>query len=246
MCGRLNPAVQRGTTRHHPRTAVHHRGDGYGSTRRGSSIRTRSSTFSCRRIDDTAPALVDLGRLSSLLVPIDTERVTLTLGETNMAPIGLRAGRIQAVLKPDDRWQEHRRRSEQLLCEFLAVESVEADGDGDYPVATPEGHGLWVRMRTDTDPVSVQVFCVLPTQVDPNAGLFEELNSINAAATHVKVLWAAGAVMAEVDVVAETLDLVELGNALQVVRRTADRYHSVLNSYFGSAPHDPPDTDSAD
>ena len=49
------------------------------------------------------------------------------------------------------------------------------------------------------------------------------------------MLWASGAVMAEADLVAEALDLAELGNALQVVRHTAEQYHGVLSAYFGAS-----------
>ena len=63
-------------------------------------------------------------------------------------------------------------------------------------------------------------------------GLFEELNAINAAAAHVKVLWAGDAVMVEVDLVAESLDLAELANALMVVRATAEKYQGVLSAFF--------------
>ena len=188
---------------------------------------------------DTVPALVDIGRLIGLLSAIDFDRCTLRLPTEAMLPIGLHAGHYEAVLMPVDRWGEERQLLEELLCEFLGVEAVQADDDGDYPVTSPEGHDLWVRLRTDVDPVSVQVFSVLAADVDPNPGLFEELNSINATAAHVKVLWASGAVMAEVDLVAEALDLAELGNALHVVRHTAERYNDVLSAYFGASTNEP-------
>ncbi|CAE7842405.1 unnamed protein product, partial [Symbiodinium sp. KB8] len=176
---------------------------------------------------DTVPALIDIGRMIGLLAAIDVERTTLRLPNDPMLPIGLRAGHYEAVLMPVDRWGAERHRLETLLCEFLDVESITADEEGDYPVTTPEGHDMWVRLHTDTDPITIQVFSVLATHVDPNPGLFEELNSINAAAGHVKVIWASSAVMAEVDLVAEALDPAELGNALRVVRRTAEQYRDV-------------------
>lgn len=185
---------------------------------------------------DTVPTLVDIGRLIGLLSAIDFERCTLQLPTAATSPIGLRADRYEAVLMPVDRWGRERQRVEELLCEFLGAETVEADDDGDYPVTTPEGHGLWVRLNTGSHPISVQVFSVLAESVGPDPGLFEELNSINATAAHVKVLRASGAVMAEVDLVAESLDLAALGNALQVVRRTADRYRDVLSAYFATPP----------
>jgi hypothetical protein len=156
-----------------------------------------------------------------------------------MLPIGLRAGHFEAVLMPTDRWGGERQLLEELLCRFLGVETIEADEDGDYPISSPEGRDLWVRLVVDANPISVQVFSVLATHVDAHPGLFEELNSINANAAHIKVLWASGAVMAEVDLVAESLDLAELANALQVVRHTAERYHDILSAYFGAATSEP-------
>ena len=44
--------------------------------------------------------------------------------------------------------------------------------------------------------------------------------------------WAAQAIMAEVDLVADTLDLAELGTALESVRIAADRYHDMLSAFF--------------
>lgn len=184
---------------------------------------------------DTVPTLVDTGRLLALLHAIDDDRCSLLLPVQPRSPVGLRAGRFEALLAYVDRWGRERRRLEELMCEFLGVSSVEADHDGDYPVTTPEGHGLWVRLNTDAEPICVQVFSVLATSVEPSSGLFEELNSINAAATHVKVIWAANAVMAEVDLVAEALDLAELSNALHTVRRTAENYRDVLSAYYGSS-----------
>ena len=188
---------------------------------------------------NTVPTLVEIGRLIDLLSAIDFDRTTLRLPTDAMLPIGLRAGHFEAVLMPTDRWGGERQLLEELLCRFLGVETIEADEDGDYPISSPEGRDLWVRLVVDANPISVQVFSVLATHVDPHPGLFEELNSINANAAHIKVLWASGAVMAEVDLVAESLDLAELANALQVVRHTAERYHDILSAYFGAATSEP-------
>ena len=181
----------------------------------------------------SAPVLIDTDRLLELLRAIDLPTTQVRLPpEDRMGPVGLRAGRYEAVLMPVDRWSRERKVLEGLLCEFLKADAVEVDDDGDYPVTSPEGHQLWVRLYTDADPVSVQVFSVLASRVEPTPGLFEELNAINAAAAHVKVLWAGDAVMAEVDLVAESLDLAELANALMVVRATAEKYQGVLSAFF--------------
>jgi|GEM_PF-1497227 len=186
-------------------------------------------------VPDTTPVLLDIGRLITLLSPIRDSQCTVRLPQSDpMGCVGVSAGDYEAILSPTDRWGAERELVEALLCDFLGVDSIDADEDGDYPVETPEGHQLWVRLHTAAEPVTVQVFSVLAQPVEPSSGLFEELNSINATAPHVKVLWASGAVMAEVDLVGSTLDLPELRNALQVVRRTADKYYDVLNAFFGA------------
>ena len=136
---------------------------------------------------------------------------------------------------PLDRWGSLKDHVEKLLCEFLRVDEVNADGDGDYAVTTPEGNQLWLRLHTDVDPVSAQIFSVLAAEVPCTHELLVELNSINASAAYVKVMWVEGAIMAETDIVAESLDLTELGNALTVVQETADRYRGMLSSFFSGS-----------
>lgn len=186
-------------------------------------------------VPDTVPVLMAPRRLATLLMAIHDEVVVLTLPDTALGPIGVSAGDYRAVLMPVDRWGAERRRLEELLAEFLNVEEVECDDDGDYPIQGPDGSALWVRLHTDARPISAQVFSVLASDVERSPELFEELNSINADAAHVKVIWASGAVMAEVDIVAESLDMAELANALQVVHETADRYRGVLGAFFGAS-----------
>ena len=185
-------------------------------------------------VPDTVPALISPTRLESLLAAIDEDRVTLTLPATALGPVGLRAGNYRAVLLPVDRWGSERGRLEELLCEFLRIESVKADDEGDYLLETADGISIWVRLHTEARPISVQVFSVLASGVERSSELFEELNSINADAAHVKVIWAAQAVMAEIDIVAESLDMAELANAIEVVRATAARYRALLGVYFAT------------
>jgi hypothetical protein len=188
-----------------------------------------------RPVPDTVPTLIAPRALVEIVEHLGSNRFTLTLPPTALHPVGVRADGYQAVLLPVDRWGRPRARLEELLCEFLGVESVHADGDGDYPIITPQGNSLWVRLHTGVEPVSVQVFSVLATDVDAGEDLLRELNSINADGAYVKVIWATGAVMAEHDLVAETLDLAELANAVQKVSSIADRYRDVLSAFFGSA-----------
>jgi hypothetical protein len=121
-----------------------------------------------------------------------------------------------------------------LLCRYLGLESVVRDEDGDYPIKTHDEIDYWVRLNTETAPPTAQVFSVLATEVECSEGLLRELNDINTSAPHIKVMWFDGSVMAEVEVVAEELDMPALSNAMDVVTETTRKYLPVLGSYFGS------------
>jgi len=184
-------------------------------------------------VEDSVPVLISPLRLSALLLAIDPARVILTLPPDPLGVIGIEYDNYQALLMPIDRWGAQRAKVEELLCEFLGVDSIDPDADGDYGVTTPEGNQLWVRLHTEARPISAQVFSVLASGVECTNELLAEMNSINSSAAYVKVMWADGAVMAETDIVAEVLDMSELANALTVVQETADRYRGVLSSFFG-------------
>ncbi len=182
---------------------------------------------------DTVPVLVSPTRLKNLLLAIDPAHVTLTLPDDPLGLVGISYDNYRALLMPVDRWGEQRGKLEELLCEYLRVEKVDPDGDGDYEILTPEGNSLWVRLHTNVQPISAQVFSVLAIDVPCTMELLTELNSINSNAAYVKAIWVEGAIMAEADIVAESLDMSELANAVTVVQGMADRYRAVLSAFFG-------------
>jgi len=131
--------------------------------------------------------------------------VDLIIPDIEPARVGVTSGNYLGVLMSLDRIKPVRERLEALLKEILLKTEMEADEDGDYSVVSPHGHQLWVRMHVNAEPIYVQVFSMLATDVEPTAGLMEELNSINASAAYVKVLWIDGAVIAETDLAAGLL-----------------------------------------
>jgi len=188
-----------------------------------------------RHTPDTKAIPVDIMRLAMLVHPVQEGAVDLIIPDIEPARVGVSSGNYQGVLMSLDRIKPVRERLEALLKEILLKTEMEADEDGDYSVISPHGHQLWVRMHVNAEPVNVQVFSVLATDVEPTAGLMEELNSINASAAYVKVLWIDGAVIAETDLAADLLSRGELENALTTVWDTVDRYRSILGAWFGSA-----------
>ena len=184
-------------------------------------------------VEDSVPVFISPNRLSNLLVAIPPADLVLTLPQDAMGLVGVEYENYQALLMPVDRWANEKEKLEKLLCEFLRIDEIAADDDGDYGITTPDGNQLWVRLQTDFRPISAQVFSVLASDVPCTNELLAELNSINSSAPFVKVMWADDAIMAETDIVAESLDLAELANALTVVQETADRYIGILSAYFG-------------
>lgn len=185
------------------------------------------------QMDDSVPVFVAPGRLSNLLLAIDSAQVTLTLPHEPLGLVGISCGNYRALLEPVDRWADEKKKLEELLCEFLRVDEVSPDQDGDYGITTPEGNQLWLRLQTEIRPISAQIFSVMASNVPCTNELLAELNSINSSAPYVKVMWASDSIMAETDIVAESLDLAELANAVTVVQETVDRYIDVLSLYFG-------------
>jgi len=185
--------------------------------------------------------LFDLGRLAHLAEPIEMPMATLILPRDAKSPLALRSHGYDAVLMPYDPLGGDRVRLEELLREFTQSDDVRRDEDGDYPLDAPGDVRLYVRL-VDADVVTAQVFSVIAGGVEPDVGLFQEINSINASSPFVKLVHAAGALMAEIDLVAGTLDQAELTNALRTVRKATEQYRDVLSIYFGGSTEleDPP------
>ncbi len=195
-------------------------------------------------VDSDASAdgvLFDLVRLAHLVEPLDLPTVTLVFPSGPKSALGLRSHDYDAVLMPYDPLGGDRVRLEELLREFTQSDEVRRDEDGDYPLDAPGDVRLYVRL-VDADVVTAQVFSVIAGGVEPDVGLFEEINSINANSPFVKLVHAAGALMAEIDLVAETLDQAELTNALRTVRKVTEQYRDVVSIYFGGSTEleDPP------
>jgi len=184
---------------------------------------------------DTMPIMINPDRLAMLLQAVESDDVALVFPESLPAPLGIKSGGYTGIVMPLDRFTPVRENLETCLKRALRVGSICADEDGDYSVLSPEGHQIWVRLHKDSHPQSVQVFSVLATDVEPTAGLMEELNSINASAAYVKVLWKDGAVIAEADLVADWMLHSELENALTTVWETVDRYRGILGAWFCSS-----------
>lgn len=191
-----------------------------------------SITVPAETDESTEPLMFDLRRLRRLLEPIELPTTELSLPTDGSGLLAVRAGDHLAGLMRLDPLGQHRRHLEELLAQLLDNEPTQ-DDDGDYPITAQGDIRIYTRLVNPDFP-TVQVFSVLAGHVEPSPGLYEEINAINASAPFVKLVHAAGAVMVEIDLVAESLDLPELHNALDTVRHTAHTYRDLLASFFSS------------
>ena len=195
-------------------------------------------TAPVNRHDGETRVWLDPERLWTLVVEIEADEVELVLPEDESGPLMVRASGYTALLMPIDRLRSPRRRLEELLCLYLGLDEVVRDDDGDYPVHTRDDVVYFVRLD-DPDQPTVRVFAVIADDVEPSLELLTELNAINAGSTQLKAILVEGSVMAEIELVATSLDLDELSFALDRVTEAVRSYRPLLEAFFSpSAPLD--------
>jgi hypothetical protein len=110
--------------------------------------------------------------------------------------------------------------------------AVRRDADGDYPLVrrlTP----VYARLLPDEEPPILQVFAVVVNGIDGSPELMKELNELNESCTFARVFHVEDQVLAEVDLIAETLDPVELNTAVRQVWDLGQRIMPTLSAVFG-------------
>jgi hypothetical protein len=120
---------------------------------------------------------------------------------------------------------------EKLLREGFAIPDLQPDPEGDYPFRYRSA-GYYVRLINEVSP-TVQVFSVVLRDVKRTAKLLQKLNDINAQIAYARVYAVEHQVVVATELVAETLDAEELGNACNIVGRIADKVGSELHAEFG-------------
>lgn len=146
------------------------------------------------------------------------------------------------LIEGTDRWAmvmpvDHRnavleRSVEAVIEEEMGHLAVRRDLDGDYPLvrrSTP----VFARLVPEEDPPVLQVFAVVVRDIESSPELLAELNDLNRRSTFARVFHLDGQVLAEVDLVAETLDATELHTAVQRVWDLGQRVMPTLSAVFG-------------
>lgn len=133
---------------------------------------------------------------------------------------------------------------ERRIREFLGVDALVADGDGDIPMR--RGRTLFYFRLLDGRPPLVRVFSVVAEQVPPSPQLFELLNDVNAENLLVRFFWAGGDVLVVRDLTADSLTVDDLSHSCEAVATAAEEYHDTfLEQAGGSTGFDHPTFDLA-
>lgn len=120
---------------------------------------------------------------------------------------------------------------EKLLREGFGIPDLSPDPDGDYPFRYRSA-GYYVRLYNEQAP-TLQLFSVVVRDIKRSPKLLSELNDINAGLAFVRVYWVNHQVVVATELVAETLDAEELGNACNIIGRVADSIGRKLAAEFG-------------
>lgn len=168
------------------------------------------------------------------------ELIELQVPKYEDDPLLLLAGNTVAAIKTlptvRRRVQEHVEGVIERVCSHLALVR---DEDGDYPLLRRDV-SVYARLQSRNDQFVLQVFAVLMRDVVPSDELLRELNELNANLAFTRIFHVAGDVLAEVDLVAESLDETELRTAIQRIREIAvEILPSLVAVFGGSAAEDP-------
>lgn len=120
---------------------------------------------------------------------------------------------------------------EKLLREGFGIPDLGPDADGDYPFRFRSA-GYYVRLFNEQSP-TVQLFSIVVRDIKRSPKLLAALNDVNAKASFVRVYWLDQRVVVATELVAETLDAEELGNACNVVGQLADAIGKGIVAEFG-------------
>lgn len=120
---------------------------------------------------------------------------------------------------------------EKTLKELLQTDNLIIDDDGDVPIRT--GSSMYYVRLLDREIPLVRVFATLVTGVKKNAKLLGALNDINNDIAMARVFWCEDDVIVSSEMVAETLDKIELDQACRNISWIADTYDTKLHEEFG-------------
>lgn len=202
---------------------------------------TSRASLAGRGVQGDVQLKVNIDFLCELLEKFDEDgELHVGLPRFTKDPIVLRDGNTVACLMPlKTEFIAARDHVQALIEEQFGHLSAKRDEDGDY-ILRRHGHLIYGRLKGDSDPVAFQVFGILLSDIEQNSELLQEINQINANSTFVKVSHLNSLVVVTDDLVAASLDAVELTTSVSKVAKAIDDYaHTLSVVYGGVAGEDP-------
>ena len=181
---------------------------------------------------DTEPVLVYPRQVGFLTAQSTDETVTIRLPIEPGKGIAILTSEIDALIPPIDRFHANRQHLKKILSEVLELDDIEPDANGNFPIVTREDQQFWVRLATDLQPLTVQVFGIVGERVPLTQEVLVEMNEINSAANYARAVWVNDTVHVVVDLLERDLDRSELDNAMRTISMTVDRYSPFFTPFF--------------
>jgi hypothetical protein len=129
-----------------------------------------------------------------------------------------------------------------LVTDYLGGQEVPADLVAE-PVAIRSGTAVVYLRLIESEPPLVRVFSPLLRRLGRSPELLAELNELNGRLNFIRLFWRDDRVIAAAEMLASTLDPIELSNACDWVADAADYYDEPLRDQFGGElAFDPADT----
>lgn len=175
------------------------------------------------------------------VVSLDHESdCTVTIPKFVGRPVHFSGGDWTALVMPlASDWENARRHVETIIDSTLGFLALKRDSDGDYPLRR---HGLPIFGRLVEDgPLIFQVFAVVLQDVEESAELLKEINSLNAGLSQARIFHIENQVLAEVDLVAPSLDEIELVSAIDRIQEFATSIAPTLQIVHGGDDLLPPE-----
>lgn len=119
-----------------------------------------------------------------------------------------------------------------LVTDYVGGQPVPADLSA-APAAIRSGTAVIYLRLIANDPPLVRVFSPLLRGLDSSPGLLAELNELNGRLNFIRLFWRDNSVIASSELLASTLDPIELSNACDWLADAADYYDVRLQEQFG-------------
>jgi hypothetical protein len=160
------------------------------------------------------------------------DEVEISLSPNPNAPIRFDDGETVALLRiVENNFLRATRHVHKIVEAELGVLAVEQDDDGDYPLRR-FGIPIYGRML-DASPPLFQVFAVVLDGIESSPELLTELNEYNSNIEQARIFHVDDQVLAEVDLVAESLDRIELRTSMNRIATFAEKIAPTLQIVFG-------------